>query len=255
MHETSAGGPVADGEGGSAFWRPLLHRWFIEYNPFYLLSATLVLAGMIVWSHGVAEQGSLYGSFGIAAVAEVYAAALIGGAALLMRIGQRRPAVMLALDALIVAVGPGGERVIPVADFFVGGFETALGPAEILTEIRIPLPPPRSGGAYVKLERKVGDYATAAAASQVVLGPAGAFDKAALALTNAGPTPLRCVKAQEFLVGKRPTEAHLAAAARLAAEVAAPSADRRGSVEYNRDMARVLTARALRIAVRRAEGK
>ena len=83
------------------------------------------------------------------------------------------PATMLALGAEVVARGPGGERTIPITSFFTGLFATALGPAEILTEIRIPVPPARSGGAYVKLERKVGDYATAATAVQVTLGGQG----------------------------------------------------------------------------------
>jgi hypothetical protein len=81
----------------ASYWRRLLHRWLIEYNPLYLLSATLVLGGMILTSRGLAREGSLYGEIGVAAIAEVYAATLIGGAALLTRIGHRRPAVMLAL--------------------------------------------------------------------------------------------------------------------------------------------------------------
>src|SRR5262249_31199424 len=85
--------------------------------------------------------------------------------------GNDHPATMLALGAQIVAVGPKGERTIPVDQFFKGLFTTALEPDEILTEIRIPSPPARSGGAYVKLERKVGDYATAAAAAPVPLRP------------------------------------------------------------------------------------
>src|SRR5690606_9630249 len=80
-----------------AFWRRLLHRWFVEYNPFYLLSATLVLGGMILTSRALAAGGGVYGQVGVAAIAELYASALIGGAALLTRIGQRRPAVMLAV--------------------------------------------------------------------------------------------------------------------------------------------------------------
>lgn len=79
------------------FWRKLLYRWFVQYNPLYLVSAMLVLGGTILTSRGLATEGSLYGPLGVAAIAEVYALALIGGAALLTRIGQRRPAVMLAL--------------------------------------------------------------------------------------------------------------------------------------------------------------
>jgi hypothetical protein len=84
-----------------AYWRRLLHRWLIEYNPLYLISATLVLSGMIVTSRGLAREGSLYGEIGVAAIAELYAVALIGGAALLTRIGHRRPAVMLAMLAVL----------------------------------------------------------------------------------------------------------------------------------------------------------
>ncbi|MGZ6069898.1 MAG: FAD binding domain-containing protein, partial [Myxococcaceae bacterium] len=126
---------------------------------------------------------------------------------------------------------------------------------EVLTEIRIPVPPARSGGAYVKLERKVGDYATAAAAAQVTLDGKGGFERVGLALTNVGPTPIKATDAETFLIGKRPDAATLAEAAQRASRAAAPSADRRGSVEYKREMARVLTGRALKIALERAGGR
>ena len=164
------------------------------------------------------------------------------------------PATMLAYRAEVVATGPGGMRTIPIDDFFLGLFTTALAPEEILTEIRIPQPPPRSGGAYVKLERKVGDFATAAAAVQVTLAAGGGVESVGIGLTNAGPTPLRAAEAESFLTGKAPTDDVIAEAARLAASAAQPSADRRGAVEYKREMARVLTARAIRKAVQRAGG-
>jgi aerobic carbon-monoxide dehydrogenase medium subunit len=163
------------------------------------------------------------------------------------------PAAMLALRAEVVATGPRGTRTIPIDEFFVGLFATALDAGEILTEIRIPQPPPRSGGAYEKLERKVGDFATAAAAVQVTLGAGGKVAKAGIALTNAGPTPVRAAEAERYLVGKQPSDEAIAEAARLAGAAAAPSADRRGKVEYKREMARVLTARALRRAIQRAK--
>src|SRR5258708_28420146 len=131
--------------------------------------------------------------------------------------GNDPHATMLALDAQVVAVGSKGERVIPIDQFFLGLLSTALQPGEILTEIRIPLPPPRSGGAYFKLERKVGDYATAAAAAQVTLANE-AFSSVGLALTNVGPTPIRCQAAQDFLHNKRPSDTAIAEAARLAGE-------------------------------------
>ena len=164
------------------------------------------------------------------------------------------PATMLALGASVVATGPRGERTIPIDKFFTGLFSTALAPDEILTEIRIPTPPARSGGAYAKLERKVGDFATAAAAVQLTLGAGGEVARAGIALTNAGPTPVEATAAEKYLQGKKPDAAAIAEAAKLAAQAAQPEADRRGTVEYKRDMARVLTARALTRAVERAKG-
>jgi aerobic carbon-monoxide dehydrogenase medium subunit len=169
--------------------------------------------------------------------------------------GNDHPATMLALGAQVVATGPKGERVIPIEQFFLGLFRTALKNDEVLTEIRIPTPPAHSGGAYVKLERKVGDYATAAAAAQLTLDGKGAVERAGLALTNVGPTPVKAVDAEKFLLGKRPDEATLQEAAQRAAKASSPTADRRGSVEYKREMARVLSGRALKSAVARAGGR
>jgi carbon-monoxide dehydrogenase medium subunit len=164
------------------------------------------------------------------------------------------PATMLALGAEVVVTGSKGSRTIPVSKFFTGIFETALRPGEILTEIRIPVPPAGSGGAYVKLERKVGDFATAAAAAQVTLS-GGTIQRAGIGLTNVAPTPLQAKDAEAFLAGKKPDEATLAEAAKRAAAASSPTADRRGSVAYKREMARVLTLRALKKAVERAGGR
>ena len=163
------------------------------------------------------------------------------------------PATMLALGAEIVAVGPKGERRMPIASFFTGPFETSLRPDEILTEIRIPSPAARSGGAYLKLERKVGDFATAAVAVQVTLGANGACESVGIGLTNVGLTPIKATKAEASLKGATPDEAAIKRAAALAAEAAEPSEDLRGSVEYKKDLVRILTARALRKAVERAQ--
>ena len=165
------------------------------------------------------------------------------------------PATMLALGAVIVASGPGGERTIPIEEFFTDFFATALAAGEIITEIRIPEPPPGSGGAYVKLERKVGDFATAASAVQVTVDPSGAVTRARVALTNAGPIPRLVPGIEEVLKGKQPDAAVISEAAALAGKAAAPSPDRRGSVAYKSDMARVLTARALTRAISRARGR
>ena len=159
------------------------------------------------------------------------------------------PATMLALRAEVVATGPNGTRTIPIDEFFLGLFATALGADEILTEIRIPIPPAKSGGSYVKLERKVGDFATAASAVQLTLGAGGEVASVGIALTNAGPTPLRATDAEQFLTGKQPSPDVIAEAARRASAIATPSADRRGAVEYKRQMARVLTGRAIKAAI------
>jgi aerobic carbon-monoxide dehydrogenase medium subunit len=164
------------------------------------------------------------------------------------------PATMLALGAEVVATGPRGERRIPIASFFTGPFATALDPGEILVEIRVPVPTPRSGGAYVKMERKVGDFATAAVAVQLTLSGSGTCEQVGIGLTNVGLTPIRATAAESALKGKRPDDAAIAAAAKLAAAAAQPTEDLRGSVEYKRDLVRVLTARALRRALQRAEG-
>jgi carbon-monoxide dehydrogenase medium subunit len=164
------------------------------------------------------------------------------------------PATMLAVGAEVTATGPKGPRTIPVKQFFTAVFTTALEPDEILSEIRVPVPPPGSGGAYLKLERKVGDFATAGAAVFLVLG-GGVIEHAGIGLTNLGPTPIKASDAEQFLRGKKPDAATFAEAARRAAAAAAPTVDRRGSVEYKREMARVLTARALAKAAQRAGGK
>ena len=166
-----------------------------------------------------------------------------------------QPAIMLALGATLVAQGPKGERTIPANTFYKEIYTTALARDEILTELRIPIPPARSGGAYFKLKRKTGDFATAAAAVQLTLDAKGAVAQAGIALTNAGPTPLEAAEAAQYLVGKMPDEKAIAEAARMAASRTNPSADHRGSVEYKREMARVLTGRAVHKALERAGGK
>ncbi|HEY1896407.1 MAG TPA: xanthine dehydrogenase family protein subunit M [Terracidiphilus sp.] len=162
------------------------------------------------------------------------------------------PATMLALRAEIVATGPGGERVIPVDSFFVTLFTTQLEHDEIVTEIRIPIPPERSGGAYFKLERKVGDFATAAAAAQLTIDGGGTCRNVGIGLTNVGATPIRAARAEEFLRGKAVDEANMTQAAQLAAEEAQPSSDLRGPEEYKRALVKELTRRALTRAHERA---
>jgi carbon-monoxide dehydrogenase medium subunit len=161
------------------------------------------------------------------------------------------PATMIALRAQIVATGAKGQRVIPIDEFFVSLFETALEKDEILTEIRVPSPPDHSGGAYLKLERKVGDFATAAVAVQLTLD-GGAIQKVGIGLTNVGPTPLRARKAEAALQGKKPDAAVIRQAAQLASDDAQPSSDLRGPAEYKKGLIKELTSRAIAKALERA---
>jgi carbon-monoxide dehydrogenase medium subunit len=162
------------------------------------------------------------------------------------------PATMMALAAEVVATGPKGDRRIPITSFFTGFYATALDPDDILTEVRIPIPPPHSGGAYVKLERKVGDFATAAVAVQLTLGTGDVCEGVRIGLTNVGPVPIEARQAEEVMRGKKLEAEVIRQAAQLAAEASQPNADLRGSAEYKRDLVRVLTIRALNRALAQA---
>jgi len=163
------------------------------------------------------------------------------------------PATMLAYAAQVIARGPKGERVIAIDDFFTGLFESALAPGEILTEIRIPRPKPGSGGAYLKIERKVGDYATTGVAVQ--LEASGDVCRAIrIGLTNVSPTPMRALEAEQRLIGQPLNEANLRAAGQLAADACDPSSDLRGAADYKRDVTRVILQRAVALAHARAKG-
>ena len=161
------------------------------------------------------------------------------------------PATMLALTAQVVATGPAGERIIPVEEFFLSLFSTALQQDEIVTEIRIPIPPSRSGGAYFKLERKVGDFATAAVAAQLTVDDKGTAQKVGIGLTNVGPKPLKATQAENFLRGKNVDQASIARASQLAAQESQPSTDLRGPAEYKRGLIKELARRALSRALER----
>jgi carbon-monoxide dehydrogenase medium subunit len=163
------------------------------------------------------------------------------------------PAVMLAYDASIVAQGPNGTRTIAIDDFFVDLFTSALEAEELLTEIQIPTPAEGSGGAYVKFERKVGDYAVAAVAVQLTMS-GGICRAARVALTNVSSVPMRVSGAEQALVGQAITDEVLEQAGQASANECDPSDDLRGNVAYKRDMARILTKRAIRKAAERAEG-
>ena len=156
-------------------------------------------------------------------------------------------AVMLAAGASVVLTSSRGERTMPVSEFLIDVFTTALEPDELLTEVRVPTPPPRSSGTYLKLERKVGDFATVAAAVQVERSN-GKIGRAGIALTGVGPKNIHATDAESSLSGAEPTEEAFAEAGRLAAAAASPVADVRGSVEYKRHMVEVFVRRGLTTA-------
>jgi len=164
------------------------------------------------------------------------------------------PAAMLAYGAQVVASGPRGSRIIAIEDFFTGPFESALSHDEILTEVRIPVPQPFSSGAYQKMERKVGDFATAAVAVQIRVDQDHVCTQVGIGLTNVGLTPIKAVMAERALVGRRLDDGVIHEAARLAGEAAEPQADQRGTEEYKRSLVRTLTVRALRMALGRLDG-
>ncbi len=161
--------------------------------------------------------------------------------------------VMLALGASVVLQKTGGEREVPIDDFLVDTFTTKLEPDEILTEVRVPAPAERSGGAYLKLERKVGDFATVGVAVQLALSN-GTIGRAGIALTSVGSKNVHATAAEAALAGAEPTEDAFAEAGRLAAEAADPISDVRGSAEYKRHIVDVYVRRGLARALEMAGG-
>ena len=161
------------------------------------------------------------------------------------------PAVMLAYNATVIARSAKGEREIPIDEFFTDIFTNAMSHDELLTEIRIPRPGVMSGGAYVKFERKVGDYAVSAVAVQLTMDGHMCKD-IRIALTNVSGVPMRAKNAEAALRGKAIMPDTLQAAGKAAAAECEPNADLRGSIEYKRDLTRILVKRAVRKAAERA---
>lgn len=161
--------------------------------------------------------------------------------------------VMLALDAEFVLRSKSGTRTVKARDFFSGPFGTSLRSNELLSEIRIPAARPRTGGSYLKLERKVGDFATVAVAVHLEMDD-GKVRNAGIGLTAVGPQNLKADKAEAALRGATLDDAAIERAAALAAQAADPSSDHRGSAEYKRNVVRVFTERGLKRARDRAKG-
>ena len=163
------------------------------------------------------------------------------------------PAVMLALGSKLVATGPSGDRIVAAESFFLDSFTTALNHDEILTEVRVPSLAPRSGGAYLKHEMKVGDFATVGVAVQLSLNDAGGCHSIGIGLTAVGPTAIRAREAEQAMMGKKPGDAAAVKnATRLAAEASDPASDIHGTIEYKRRVLARLLAQALQTANERA---
>jgi carbon-monoxide dehydrogenase medium subunit len=194
----------------------------------------------------LAESGALVGSV------QVRNLATLGGNLCNAAPSADMAPPLLALDAEAVIVGPKGERRVPVADFFVGVRRTVLAPDEILLEIVVPAPGPRSGGNYLRhTPRRELDIAVVGVASQLTLSN-GVCSKARIALAAVAPVPLRARAAEQALEGKPVTAEAIERAAELALGVAKPISDQRGSADYRRHLVRVLTRRTLRTALARA---
>ncbi|MEX0851668.1 MAG: xanthine dehydrogenase family protein subunit M [Bauldia sp.] len=165
--------------------------------------------------------------------------------------GNDMPAVMIALDATYHLVGKGGERRVAARDFYQGTYLTALKPGEVMTAIRIPVPAAGHGYAYEKLKRKVGDYATAAAAVVLTM-KGGSVAICTIGLTNVAAKPLNAVEAAKIVTGSRLDAATVKRAVAAAEAITSPASDRRGTPQYRTKVAGVMVARALQRASARA---
>jgi carbon-monoxide dehydrogenase medium subunit len=165
------------------------------------------------------------------------------------------PATMIALEAVMVAVGPTGERVLAAEEFFVDTFETALKPSEILREIRIPRTRAGTGSAYTKLQSRAGDLAVVGVAARLTLNAHETCESVGLGLTAVGAKVIEPKAAEAALIGKKLGDDEIHQSASLAAQEAQPTSDLRGTADYKREMVRRLADRALRRAAERARGE
>ena len=167
--------------------------------------------------------------------------------------GNDMPAVMMCLGATYHVMGKNGERRIAAREFYQGAYFTALETGDVLTAVRIPVPPAGHGYAYEKLKRKIGDYATAAAAV-VLTTSGGKVASCSIGLTNVAETPLWAEQAAKTLVGSTLDAATVKKAVAAAEAITAPASDARGPAQYRTKMAGVMLSRALKTALSRARG-
>jgi CO/xanthine dehydrogenase FAD-binding subunit len=164
------------------------------------------------------------------------------------------PAVMVALEAELTVARRGGQRTLPADQFFTGMLTTALAPDELLTEVCVPGLPPRTGGAFIEIARRAGDFALVGIAALVTLDDAGRVTRARLALCGAGPTPIRAREAERVLAGERPDARTLDEAAEQIAAATDPPSDIHASAAFRKKLARHVGRQAIELAIRRAGG-
>lgn len=237
-------------------------EWLIDINDLFELDFILrepdrLRVGALTRHTTLLESAEIAGLFPIIADAEAVIAdpvvrnrGTIGGSLCQADPAEDLSTVCDVLRAVAVIRGPGGERTIGMDEFHRGPYETAVAQDELLCELRFPLHP-RSGSAYEKVERRVGDWAVAAAGAAISLTADGTVDDAAIGLTAVGLDGT-VTAAEAVLRGERPSEGLFVEAARLAAAACDPVADQRGPIDYKRHLADELTRRVLRRACARA---
>ncbi len=162
------------------------------------------------------------------------------------------PAVMVALEAQLTLAREQARRTVAADQFFVGPLSTAIAPGELLVEVRVPSLPRRTGGAFVEMARRAGDFALVGVAALITLDGSGRCERARIALCGVGPTPVRARAAEDALVGGVPSGAALDEAAGRAAAATSPPSDVHGSADFRRKLARHFTREAIRMAAERA---
>jgi carbon-monoxide dehydrogenase medium subunit len=217
----------------------------------FVIGATTTMASLIADAGLAAAIPIIRETALVIADPQVRARGTIGGNVANGDPGNDMPALMQCLGASFAATGPAGSRDIAARDFYQGAYFTTLLPGEIITAIRIPIPPSGHGWAYEKLKRKIGDYATAAAGVVLTI-QSGRVVRIAIGLTNVGDTPLFAEQAATILTGSTLDTATVNRAVAAAEAITSPASDGRGPAAYRTKMAGVMLRRALARAAARA---
>ena len=237
LNRIAALGFIAERDGGLAIGAMTRHR-AVERSHLVRARCPLIASAVPYIGHAVIRnRGTIGGSLSHADPAAEW------------------PVVTIALGATMVARSPRGERLIAAADFFVGLLTTALAEDEILTEIRFPAAPARTGAAFLEISRRHGDFALVSVGAQVTLSGAGAIDDLRLALGGVGAFPFDARKQAKGLVGSKPKEGDLVALGAEVAKSLEPPDDLHASAEYRKEVGAVLVVRALSTALANAGEK